>query len=55
MEFIMEVYAYFMAHQVVIIGGLLAVSELLALIPGVESNSIFQLFVAAVKKLKPKA
>ena len=55
MEFFMAVYAFFVANQVVIIGGLLAVSELLALIPGVESNSIFELVVNFLKKFKPKA
>jgi hypothetical protein len=54
MEFLMEVYAYFVAHQAVIVGFLFALSEVLALIPGVKSNSVFELFVSLVKKLAPK-
>lgn len=36
----------------VILGGLLAVSELLALIPSVKSNSIFQLLFGWLKSQK---
>lgn len=43
----------------IILGALLALSEALALIPGVKSNSIFTLVVNIIKKgvelLKPKA
>lgn len=55
MEFLLSVYAFFTANQSVIVLGLLAVSELLALVPGVKANSIFELVVNALKKLKPKA
>lgn len=40
--------------QVVILAVLLAVSEALALIPAVKSNSVFQLVVNFLKKLAPK-
>ena len=54
MEFFMDGYAYFVAHQAIILGFALALSEVLALIPGVKSNSIYELFVAAVKKVAGK-
>lgn len=41
-------------HKVEILSGLLALSEVLALIPGVKSNSIFQLMVNSLKKLMGK-
>lgn len=47
MEFIQE-------HYVAIIVALLAVSEVLALIPGIKANSIFQLVVNLLKGLLPK-
>lgn len=40
------------ANKVVLLGFALALSEVLALIPGVKSNSIFQLIVGALKKVK---
>ena len=55
MEFLMSVYAFFIANQTVIVVGLLAVSELVAFIPGIEANSVFQLVVNFLKKFKPKA
>jgi MFS superfamily sulfate permease-like transporter len=45
MEFIVE-------HAVVILAFLLALSEILALIPSIKSSSVFQLIVAALKKIK---
>ena len=52
MEFIQQ-------NLVVILGALLALSEALALIPGLKSNSILQAIVNGVKSLlgvlKPKA
>jgi hypothetical protein len=36
----------------IILGALLALSEVLALIPGIKSNSVFQLIVNIVKKVK---
>jgi hypothetical protein len=38
----------------VILGALFAVSEALALIPAVKSNSIFQLIASAIKKIAGK-
>jgi hypothetical protein len=55
MEFLAEVYAFIIANKVVLLGFALALSEALALIPGVESNSIFQLVVNFIKKFKPKS
>lgn len=40
------------ANKEVIIIFLLALSEVLALIPGIKSNSIFQLAISALKKIK---
>jgi hypothetical protein len=54
METLLEVYAFLIANQVVLVGFLFALSEVLALIPGVKSNSVFQLLVVAIKKLAPK-
>lgn len=39
-------------HGLEILAALLALSEILALIPGVKSNSIFQLIVGGLVKLK---
>ena len=39
-------------HKEVILVALLAISELLAIIPIVKSNSIFQLVVGGLKKAK---
>lgn len=41
-------------NQVVIIGFLFALSEVLALIPSVKANSVFQLIVELLKKAKPQ-
>lgn len=54
MEKLLEIYAFIMANQVVLLGFLFALSEVLALIPGVKSNSVFQLILAGLKKLGPK-
>lgn len=40
------------ANKLIIVSALLAISELVALIPGVQANSIFQLVVGALKKVK---
>lgn len=45
---------FIQANAEIILGALLALSELLALIPGVKSNSIFTLIVNAIKSLMPK-
>jgi hypothetical protein len=42
------------AHKVEILAVLLAVSELLAAIPAIKANSIFQLAVALIKKIAGK-
>lgn len=52
MEVLLGIYKFLIANQVVLIGFLLVLSEVLALIPGVKSNSVFQLIVNAIKKLK---
>ena len=39
----------------VIIAGLLGLSEVLALIPAIKSNSVFQLVYNGLKKFKKKA
>jgi hypothetical protein len=36
----------------IILGALLALSEVLALIPGIKSNSVFQLVINILKKVK---
>ena len=46
----MGVVDFILAHKVVILGFLFATSEVLALIPSVKSNSVFQLIVNAIKK-----
>jgi hypothetical protein len=47
MDFITE-------NWIVILGALLALSEVLALIPGIKANSVFQLIVNVLLSLKPK-
>lgn len=42
------------SHSVVLLGFLFALSEVLALIPSIKSNSVFQLVVGLLKKA-PKA
>lgn len=43
-----------MQHQVEIVSFLFALSELLALIPSVKSNSVFQLIFNGIKKIAGK-
>lgn len=50
----MVVFEFLVANKVVLLGFLLALSEVLALIPSVKSNSVFQLVVNFVKKLLGK-
>ena len=45
MQFIIE-------HKEILLGAALAISEILALIPSVKSNSIFQLLFGWLKKSK---
>lgn len=49
----MEVFNFLVANKVVIIGALLALSEVIALIPSVKSNSIFEITVDMLQKLVP--
>lgn len=49
----MEVFNFLVANKVIIIGALLALSEVLALIPSVKSNSIFEIIVSTLQKLVP--
>lgn len=42
------------ANKVVVLGFLLALSEVLALIPAVKSNSVFQLVINLFKKIAGK-
>ena len=47
-----EVLVFISTNKAVILACLLAVSELLALIPSVKSNSVFQLVVNGLKKIQ---
>lgn len=40
------------ANKFVIVGFLFALSEVLALFPGIKSNSVFQLVFNMIKKIK---
>jgi hypothetical protein len=42
------------ANKVVIVGFLFALSEVLALIPSVKANSVFQVIVNVLKKVSGK-
>ena len=42
------------ANKVIILGFLLALSEVLALIPSIKANSVFQILVNAIKKVAGK-
>lgn len=44
--------AFVTANKAVILGGLLGISELLALIPSIKANSIFQLLTGFLVKSK---
>lgn len=48
MDFIQE-------NWVIVLGALLAISEVLALIPGIKANSVFQLIFNVLLSLKPKS
>lgn len=41
-------------NWMMIVGALLALSEVLALIPSIKSNSVFQLIVNVLKGIMPK-
>jgi len=42
------------ANKVIILGFLLALSEVLALIPSIKANSVFQIIVNGIKKVAGK-
>lgn len=42
-------------NKVIILGFLFALSEILALIPSVKANSIFQLILGLLQKAQPQA
>jgi hypothetical protein len=42
------------ANKVIILGFLLALSEVLALIPSIKANSVFQIVVNGIKKVSGK-
>lgn len=46
--------SFILENKVVILMALLAVSEVLALIPSIKANSIFQLVIDFIKALMPK-
>ena len=50
----MTLIALILANKAVILTFLVALSEVLALIPGVKSNSIFELVVGVLTKFVPK-
>lgn len=54
MELIQKLIEFWNLHSVAILGTLLAVSEGLALIPVVQSNSVFQLVLNTLKNLVGK-
>lgn len=43
-----------LAHKIEVLAFLLALSELLALSPKIQANSVFQLIVNAIKKIAGK-
>lgn len=44
---------FILANKVTILAFALALSEILALIPSVKSNSVFELIVNLIKKISP--
>lgn len=49
----MQTIQFITEHGTVIVAALLAVSEVLALIPAVKSNSVFEVIVGVLQKLIP--
>lgn len=47
--------AFVVEHKAVILAALLAISEVLALIPGVAASGIFDFIFKALKSIKPTA
>lgn len=54
MEIIQSIMDFFAAHSLGIVGALLGISEGLALIPALKSNSILQLVINSLKKMAGK-
>lgn len=44
--------SFIIENKVVVLGALLAISECLALIPAIKANSIFELVVDILKKIR---
>lgn len=55
MDQVMTLVAYVQAHQGMIFGILFGLSEILALVPGVQANSVFQAIFNFLKSKKPAA
>lgn len=51
----MEALSFVQNNSVIILGALLAVSEVLALIPSIKSNSIFEMLVNLLKAASGKS
>jgi hypothetical protein len=49
-----NVIAFVVENKLVIVGFLFAASEVLALVPSIKSNSVFQLIYNGLKKIKEK-
>lgn len=49
-----EVIGFIVSNSTIIIAALLGVSEVLAQIPSIKSNSIFELIVTGLKKIAGK-
>ena len=54
MEILAEVGAFLALNKVVLLVFAVSFSEVLALVPGIKANSIFQLFVNLIKKASGK-
>lgn len=50
----MSVIDFLVANKAVILGALLAVSEVIGLIPSVKSNSIYEIIVGVLHKAVPE-
>ena len=49
----MQTIDFLVTNKVVIIGALLAISEVIGLIPSVKANSVFEIVVSFLNKLVP--
>jgi hypothetical protein len=53
MEMILSIYAWMQSpHGVALLIALISISEFLGMYPKIQANSIFQLIVSGLKKLK---